>query len=44
MFYSLGLVKLRVLHLILMVCWTLVGVFYYKLSSQDQKNHTADLF
>jgi hypothetical protein len=44
MFYGLGLVKLRVLHLILMVGWTLVGVFYYKVSSQDQKNPTADLF
>jgi hypothetical protein len=42
MFYGWGLLRLRVLHLILMVCWALMGVFYYKLSSQDQKRRTGD--
>jgi hypothetical protein len=42
MFYSVGLLRLRVLHLILMVCWALMGVFYYKLSSADHKNRVED--
>lgn len=42
MFYGFGIPKVRSLHLLLALCWALMGVFYFKINSEGGKDPLDD--